>query len=91
MRVLGKNGIEIATVDLTAKKGEPLVAHTRVPAAKMALDAKIALERSGDDLVAHLRAGGWAFDVVVSPDDIAGAKGAMSADVFKFALKAMMR
>jgi len=92
MRVLAKNGMEIATVALEAKKGEPLVAHTVVPMAKIALDAKIALERAGDDLVAHVTVPGMvAFDLVVTLDDIAGAKGAMSSDVFKFALKAMMK
>ena len=91
MKVLTKAGSELATVSLEAKKGQPLVAHTRIPAAKMALDAKIRLEKVGDDLVAHVAASGFAVDVVVTLDDIAGAKGAMSSDVFKFALKAMMR
>ncbi|MGV8083969.1 MAG: hypothetical protein AB2L09_10115 [Coriobacteriia bacterium] len=91
MRILGKNGAEIATVALQAKKGEPLVARTRVPAAKLAVDAKIALEKVGDDLIAHITMGGWAFDAVVTLDDIAGAKAAMNGDVFRFALKAMMK
>ncbi|MGV8083411.1 MAG: hypothetical protein AB2L09_07255 [Coriobacteriia bacterium] len=91
MKVVAKNGVELATVALEARKGEPLVAHTRVPAAKFATDAKIRLERVSDDLVAHVTVGGWALDAVVTLDDIAGAKGAMNGDVFKFVLKAMMR
>lgn len=91
MKIVAKNGFELATVALEAKKGEPLLAHTRVPAAKLAADAKIRLERAGDDLVAHVTMNGWAMDAIVTLDDIAGAKGAMNGDVFKFVLKAIMR
>lgn len=91
MKILGKNGMELANVALEAKKGEPLVAHAVVPMANMKVDAAVTLERVGDDLVAHVKIPKLApLSVIITLDDISGAKAAMNGDVFKFALKAMM-
>lgn len=91
MKVLAKNGLELATVDLQTRKGEPVSAHACVPAAKFSGDAKIRLDYASDQLVAHVTMNGWACDAVLTVDDIADARGAISGNLIRLLLKGMVK
>lgn len=92
MEVTGRQGKQLATINLTPAEGKALTADVDV-LGKIKTSAGLKLDVVDKNLVAHVKLPGMkmAADLVIKPEDITALLKAVDGKVVKFLLNALVK
>lgn len=92
MKLVSKDGEELAILALTTEKGEPVQVTAEVLGKTIELpQTEVALDKIEDGLNVHIRIPGMVnFNIQLDKNDVKSMKGLMSGDAIKFFMKSFI-
>ena len=92
MKLVSKDGEELATLALSAEKGEPVQATVEMLGKTIELPkTEVAFDKIESGLNVHVRIPGMVnFNIQLDKGDVKSMKGLMSGDALKFIMKSFI-